>query len=65
MISVVDSWFSSVSFFSRIPTGIDVVIVKNGRRICGTGGALGNAPLVQNKAYFEMKIQATGTYMCL
>lgn len=41
-------------------SGIDVVIVKNGRRICGTGGALANAPLVQNKSYFEVKIQCTG-----
>jgi hypothetical protein len=40
--------------------GTDVVIVKNGHRICGSGAALGNAPLVQNKAYFEVKIQQTG-----
>ena len=37
-----------------------MVIVKSGRRICGTGAALGNAPIVQNKAYFEVKIQSTG-----
>ena len=36
------------------------MIVKNGRRICGTGGALSNVPIVQNKAYFEVKIQTTG-----
>ncbi|XP_071483262.1 SPRY domain-containing protein 7-like [Diadema setosum] len=42
--------------------GNDVVIVKSGRRICGTGGALGNAPLVQDKAYFEMKLQSTGVW---
>ncbi|XP_022102011.1 SPRY domain-containing protein 7-like [Acanthaster planci] len=42
--------------------GSDVVIVKSGRRICGTGGALGNAPLVQDKAYFEMKLQSTGNW---
>lgn len=41
-------------------SGNDVVIVKNGRRICGTGGALANAPIVQNKAYFEVKLQSTG-----
>jgi len=40
--------------------GTDVVIVKNGRRICGTGGCLANAPLHQNKSYFEFKIQSTG-----
>ena len=47
---------SSISYIS----GQDVVIVKSGRRICGTGAALGNAPIVQNKAYFEVKIQSTG-----
>jgi hypothetical protein len=41
-------------------TGQDVVIVKNGRRLCGTGGALANTPISQNKAYFEVKIQANG-----
>ncbi|XP_051688238.1 SPRY domain-containing protein 7 isoform X1 [Oryctolagus cuniculus] len=40
--------------------GTDVVIVKNGRRICGTGGCLASAPLHQNKSYFEFKIQSTG-----
>ncbi|XP_070539005.1 SPRY domain-containing protein 7-like [Ptychodera flava] len=42
--------------------GNDVVIVKAGRRICGTGAALANAPIVQDKAYFEMKIQSTGVW---
>ncbi|KAJ8256251.1 hypothetical protein COCON_G00201150 [Conger conger] len=42
--------------------GTDVVIVKSGRRICGTGGCLANAPLHQNKSYFEFKIQSTGGY---
>lgn len=42
--------------------GNDVVIVKTGRRICGTGSALANAPLVQDKAYFEMKVQSTGIW---
>ncbi|XP_041349427.1 SPRY domain-containing protein 7-like [Gigantopelta aegis] len=42
--------------------GNDVVIVKNGRRICGTGAALANAPLVQDKAYFEVKIQSSGSW---
>ncbi|KAF3843371.1 hypothetical protein F7725_002220 [Dissostichus mawsoni] len=41
--------------------GTDVVIVKSGRRICGTGGCLANAPLHQNKSYFEFKIQSTDT----
>ncbi|ESO88552.1 hypothetical protein LOTGIDRAFT_125726 [Lottia gigantea] len=42
--------------------GNDVVIVKNGKRICGTGAALANAPILQNKAYFEIKIQSTGIW---
>ncbi|KAK7484464.1 hypothetical protein BaRGS_00024349 [Batillaria attramentaria] len=42
--------------------GNDVVIVKNGRRICGTGAALANAPIAQNKAYFEIKVQCTGVW---
>lgn len=52
-----------VTFFSVTilnPSGTDVVIVKNGRRVCGTGGCLANAPLHQNKSYFEFKIQSTG-----
>nr|XP_013803755.1 PREDICTED: SPRY domain-containing protein 7 [Apteryx mantelli mantelli] len=51
---------SFVGFF--LFAGTDVVIVKNGRRICGTGGCLANAPLHQNKSYFEFKIQSTGVW---
>ncbi|BFZ06678.1 hypothetical protein BsWGS_09717 [Bradybaena similaris] len=43
-------------------TGNDVVIIKNGQRICGSGAALANAPIVQDKAYFEVKVQCTGTW---
>ncbi len=42
--------------------GMDCVIVKSGRRICGSGAALANAPIVQDKAYFEMKIQSSGKF---
>uniref|UniRef100_A0A4W4HF75 SPRY domain-containing protein 7 n=1 Tax=Electrophorus electricus TaxID=8005 RepID=A0A4W4HF75_ELEEL len=42
--------------------GTDVVVVKRGRRICGTGGCIANAPLHQNKSYFEFKIQSTGVW---
>nr|XP_027212568.1 SPRY domain-containing protein 7-like [Penaeus vannamei] len=42
--------------------GHEVVIVKNGIRICGTGGALGNIPILQNKAYFEVKLQQSGVW---
>jgi len=48
-------------FYNEI-LGQDVVIVKNGRRLCGTGGALANVPIIQNKAYFEVKIQANGAW---
>ena len=34
--------------------------MKSGKRICGTGAALANAPLVQDKSFFEMKIQCSG-----
>ena len=44
-----------------MPAGVDCVIVKSGRRICGTGAALANAPLVQDKSYFEIKMQCGGT----
>jgi len=37
--------------------------VKNGRRICGSGAALANAPLAQNKAYFEAKLQSSGEWL--
>lgn len=51
----------NTELFSFSPfAGNDVVIVKNGRRICGSGGALANAPIVQNKAYFEIKVQCGG-----
>lgn len=42
--------------------GSEVVIVKNGRRICGTGAAFSNAPINQDKAYFEIKIQSSGVW---
>ena len=47
-----------LSLFSL--SGVDCVVVKSGRRICGTGAALANAPLVQDKSYFEVKIQCGG-----
>ncbi|GAB6018912.1 SPRY domain-containing protein 7 [Chamberlinius hualienensis] len=42
--------------------GNEVVIVKNGHRICGGGAALANVPIVQNKAYFELKLQQSGLW---
>ncbi|KAK5978500.1 SPRY domain-containing protein 7 [Trichostrongylus colubriformis] len=43
-------------------SGKDVVIVKEGERICGTGGALGTLPIAQNKAYFQVNIQQNGAF---
>uniref|UniRef100_A0A1B0GNW8 Uncharacterized protein n=1 Tax=Phlebotomus papatasi TaxID=29031 RepID=A0A1B0GNW8_PHLPP len=40
--------------------GHEVVIVKNGQRVCGSGGVLATAPLVQSKSYFEVKVQQSG-----
>lgn len=37
-----------------------MVIIKDGIRACGSGGVLGNAPLVQSKSYFEVKVQQSG-----
>ncbi|RZC39922.1 SPRY domain-containing protein 7 [Asbolus verrucosus] len=42
--------------------GYEVVIVKGGQRVCGAGAALGNAPLVQSKSYFEVKVQQGGAW---
>ncbi|CAJ0935191.1 unnamed protein product, partial [Mesorhabditis belari] len=43
-------------------TGSDVIILKEGERICGTGSALCTAPLVQNKSYWQVDIQQTGSW---
>jgi len=48
------------SFTYLCSAGYNVVVVKNGRRICGSGAALANAPVAQNKAYFEAKLQSSG-----
>ena len=37
-----------------------MVIIKSGRRLCGTGGAFANTQIAQDKAYFETKIQYIG-----
>ena len=36
------------------------MLVKSGRRLCGSGVALANAPLLQEKSYFEVKVQTDG-----
>ena len=33
------------------------MVVKNGLRLCGTGSARGSAPILQDKAYWEVKVQ--------
>lgn len=44
--------------------GKDVVILKEGERICGTGAALGTLPIAQNKAYFQVNVQQSGKCSC-
>jgi len=43
-------------------SGQEVVLLKNGMRICGTGGALASTPIMQDKAYFEVRVQQTGVW---
>lgn len=40
--------------------GQEVVILKNGKRVCGSGGSVLNQALLQSKSYFEVKIQQSG-----
>ncbi|KAI6230369.1 SPRY domain-containing protein [Aphelenchoides fujianensis] len=42
--------------------GPDVVLLKNCTRICGLGGALATAPIVQNKAFFQVDITQNGVW---
>lgn len=42
--------------------GTEVVVVKGGRRVCGSGGVLSSSPIVQDKAYFEAKLQQGGAW---
>lgn len=42
--------------------GHEVVLIKNGTRACGSGGALATAPLIQSKSYFEVKLQQSGNW---
>lgn len=52
-----------VFFRADLFEGDDVVLLKNGQRICGSGGALATAPIVQNKAYFQVSIQQSGLFL--
>ena len=36
--------------------GHEAVVVKNGLRLCGTGSARGSAPILEDKAYWEVRI---------
>lgn len=42
--------------------GEHVVLVKGGTRVCGAGAAIANAPLMQNKSYWEIKLQTSGVW---
>lgn len=39
-------------------------MVKNGSRLCGTGCARATTPILQNKAYWEIKLQQSGVWSC-
>ena len=38
--------------------------MKNGSRLCGTGAARSSTPILQNKAYWEFKLQQAGVWSC-
>lgn len=38
------------------------IFLFKGTRACGSGGVLCNAPLVQNKGYWEVKVQSLGSF---
>lgn len=40
------------------------MVVKNGSRLCGTGAARSSTPILQNKAYWEFKLQQAGVWSC-
>ncbi|XP_055343743.1 SPRY domain-containing protein 7-like [Paramacrobiotus metropolitanus] len=42
--------------------GDEVVIIKNGSRLCGSGGCIATTSVNQDKAYFEVKIQRDGQW---
>jgi len=42
--------------------GQEAVVVKNGLRLCGTGAARASAPILQDKAYWEVKVQQGGSF---
>jgi len=42
--------------------GQEAVVVKNGMRLCGTGAARASSPILQDKAYWEVKIQQDGIW---
>jgi len=44
--------------------GQEAVVVKNGSRLCGTGAARASTPILQNKAYWEVKVQQGGEWSC-
>ena len=53
-------WHVTFCFVS----GQEAVVVKNGSRLCGTGAARASTPILQNKAYWEIKLQQSGIWSC-
>lgn len=47
---------------NQYKAGTGAVIIKSGKRLCGSGGCLGTAEIVQDKCYFEAKLQSHGVW---
>lgn len=61
LVKVFDYLSLKIAIYCRnIVLGQEVVILKNGKRVCGSGGAVLNQALLQSKSYFEVKIQQSG-----
>lgn len=52
--------FNSANSYIALDTqfmGEEAIVLKCGTRLCGSGGVLLNVPLIQDKSYFEVKVQ--------
>ena len=55
---------SKFNLFFVFYLGQEAVVVKNGSRLCGTGASRSSTPILQNKAYWEFKLQQAGIWSC-
>ena len=63
-IIVTVDYISIIWLIAPLDLGQEAVVVKNGSRLCGTGAARASTPILQNKAYWEVKIQQSGIWSC-